>query len=190
MAGERMEKVLDAVVDYAREAMDDMGKSMLRMVETIEGQEDEIDMLREELELQKLISDSWKLAFKKAIDACEDVLLNTCEKQKQEINEAEASLELYRTALELLCDATFMKPEVILTAAAKELELEQEEQPACCAAGHCGTDKCGGNCKDEPKLSAKFTLGEYEQVEAKAKDKPVFSFTVIRKDIDKSFRGF
>ena len=28
-------------------------------------------------------------------------------------------------------------------------EVEEKEEPACCAAGHCGTDKCGEHCKDD-----------------------------------------
>ena len=28
-------------------------------------------------------------------------------------------------------------------------EVEEKEEPACCAAGHCGTDECGEHCKDD-----------------------------------------
>ena len=28
-------------------------------------------------------------------------------------------------------------------------EVEEKEEPACCAAGHCGTDKCGERCVEE-----------------------------------------
>lgn len=28
-------------------------------------------------------------------------------------------------------------------------EVEEKEEPACCAAGHCGTDKCAESCKED-----------------------------------------
>ena len=28
-------------------------------------------------------------------------------------------------------------------------EVEEKEEPDCCAAGHCGTDECGEHCKDD-----------------------------------------
>ena len=28
-------------------------------------------------------------------------------------------------------------------------EVEEKEEPACCAAGHCGTDKCAERCKED-----------------------------------------
>src|SRR5574344_661949 len=28
-------------------------------------------------------------------------------------------------------------------------ETEEKVQPDCCAAGHCGTDECGGNCEED-----------------------------------------
>lgn len=31
----------------------------------------------------------------------------------------------------------------------EQQETEEKVQPDCCAAGHCGTDKCGGCCKEE-----------------------------------------
>ena len=30
-----------------------------------------------------------------------------------------------------------------------EVKVEEKEEPACCAEGHCGTDKCGERCVEE-----------------------------------------
>lgn len=36
----------------------------------------------------------------------------------------------------------------------EQQETEEKVQPDCCAAGHCGTDKCGGCCKEEEGFDA------------------------------------
>lgn len=36
----------------------------------------------------------------------------------------------------------------------EQQEIEEKEQPDCCAAGHCGTDKCGGCCKEDEGFDA------------------------------------
>lgn len=187
MAGERMEKVLDSVVEYAREAMDDMGESMLEMVEVIEKQEDEIDELRGELELQERIKDSWKTAFKEAIDAGEELKQEIVD-MKEEMEEMDEAHTMLSVAYVSLCEELGVNPYNYLYEAQKasqpreeEIDIKEvEEKPACCAAGHCGTDKCGCGGKEEAKLGVKFTLGQYEQKEAKAKGESIF--VVIKPD--------
>lgn len=178
VVGSEMKKVIDAVVENSRACTDRIVAELAEEMEAKQVAYEIVAEMREKqiagLEFKLRCADAAADNLRRAMD----MLLDTCEKQEQEINETEASLELYQTALGLLCDATFMKPEVILAAAAAE--LDKEEQPACCAAGHCGTDKCGGCCKDEPELDIPFTMGEYETVYGTKNETPIVAFTIVK----------
>lgn len=113
-------------------------------------------------------------------DAVIDVLVEDNKMLRAEIQKAGAKIEKYEAILEMLPAATAVGislEEVIALVEkmqgyntpagyATHFDAGQKEQPECCAAGHCGTDKCGGNCHTEAKLGNPFTLGEYEAAKA------------------------
>lgn len=160
MAGEYTSNIIDAVDAYANKRVED---ALEVAAETTQ-------------ELTKAIVESYDRAIDEAnehaaeleaeVGALQDEVCNLVDDNKEllhEIAELRGALDMMvedRTKLRNIIDD--MK-EALAEYRVKEAmgeyykylerdepqEVEEKEQPDCCAAGHCGTDECGEHCKDD-----------------------------------------
>lgn len=160
MAGEYTSNIIDAVDAYANKRVED---ALEVAAETTQ-------------ELTKAIVESYDRAIDEAnehaaeleaeVGALQDEVCNLVDDNKEllhEIAELRGALDMMvedRTQLRNIIDD--MK-EALAEYRVKEAlgeyykylerdepqEVEEKEQPDCCAAGHCGTDECGEHCKDD-----------------------------------------
>ena len=160
MAGEYTSNIIDAVDAYANKRVED---ALEVAAETTQ-------------ELTKAIVESYDRAIDEAtehaaeleaeVEALQDEVCNLVDDNKEllhEIAELRGALDMMvedRTQLRNIIDD--MK-EALAEYRVKEAmgeyykylerdepqEVEEKEQPDCCAAGHCGTDECGEHCKDD-----------------------------------------
>ena len=160
MAGEYTSNIIDAVDAYANKRVED---ALEVAAETTQ-------------ELTKAIVESYDRAIDEAtehaaeleaeVEALQDEVCNLVDDNKEllhEIAELRGALDMMvedRTQLRNIIDD--MK-EALAEYRVKEAmgeyykylerdepqEVEEKEEPDCCAAGHCGTDECGEHCKDD-----------------------------------------
>ena len=160
MAGEYTSNIIDAVDAYANKRVED---ALEVAAETTQ-------------ELTKAIVESYDRAIDEAngyaaeleaeVEALQDEVCNLVDDNKEllhEIAELRGALDMAvedRTKLRNIIDD--MK-EALAEYRVKEAlgeyykylerdepqEVEEKEEPDCCAAGHCGTDECGEHCKDD-----------------------------------------
>ena len=160
MAGEYTSNIIDAVDAYANKRVED---ALEVAAETTQ-------------ELTKAIVQSYDRAIDEAnehaaeleaeVEALQDEVCNLVDDNKEllhEIAELRGALDMMvedRTQLRNIIDD--MK-EALAEYRVKEAmgeyykylerdepqEVEEKEEPDCCAAGHCGTDECGEHCKDD-----------------------------------------
>ena len=160
MAGEYTSNIIDAVDAYVNKRVED---ALEVAAETTQ-------------ELTKAIVQSYDRAIDEAnehaaeleaeVEALQDEVCNLVDDNKEllhEIAELRGALDMMvedRTQLRNIIDD--MK-EALAEYRVKEAlgeyykylerdepqEVEEKEEPDCCAAGHCGTDKCGEHCKDD-----------------------------------------
>ena len=160
MAGEYTSNIIDAVDAYANKRVED---ALEVAAETTQ-------------ELTKAIVESYDRAIDEAtehvaeleaeVEALQGEVCNLVDDNKEllhEIAELRGALDMAvedRTKLRNIIDD--MK-EALAEYRVKEAlgeyykylerdepqEVEEKVQPACCAAGHCGTDECGEHCKDD-----------------------------------------
>ena len=160
MAGEYTSNIIDAVDAYANKRVED---ALEVAAETTQ-------------ELTKAIVESYDRAIDEAnehvakleaeVEALQGEVCNLVDDNKEllhEIAELRGALDMAvedRTKLRNIIDD--MK-EALAEYRVKEAlgeyykylerdepqEVEEKEEPDCCAAGHCGTDECGEHCKDD-----------------------------------------
>ena len=160
MAGEYTSNIIDAVDAYANKRVED---ALEVAAETTQ-------------ELTKAIVESYDRAIDEAtehaaeleaeVEALQDEVCNLVDDNKEllhEVAELRGALDMMvedRTKLRNIIDD--MK-EALAEYRVKEAlgeyykylerdepqEVEEKEEPDCCAAGHCGTDECGEHCKDD-----------------------------------------
>ena len=160
MAGEYTSNIIDAVDAYANKRVED---ALEVAAETTQ-------------ELTKAIVESYDRAIDEAtehaaeleaeVEALQDEVCNLVDDNREllhEIAELRGALDMVvedRTKLRNIIDD--MK-EALAEYRVKEAlgeyykylerdepqEVEEKEEPDCCAAGHCGTDECGEHCKDD-----------------------------------------
>ena len=160
MAGEYTSNIIDAVDAYANKRVED---ALEVAAETTQ-------------ELTKAIVESYDRAIDEAnehaaeleaeVEALQDEVCNLVDDNREllhEIAELRGALDMMvedRTQLRNIIDD--MK-EALAEYRVKEAmgeyykylerdepqEVEEKEEPDCCAAGHCGTDECGEHCKDD-----------------------------------------
>ena len=160
MAGEYTSNIIDAVDAYANKRVED---ALEVAAETTQ-------------ELTKAIVESYDRAIDEAngyaaeleaeVEALQDEVCNLVDDNREllhEIAELRGALDMVvedRVQLRNIIDD--MK-EALAEYRVKEAlgeyykylerdepqEVEEKEQPDCCAAGHCGTDECGEHCKDD-----------------------------------------
>ena len=160
MAGEYTSNIIDAVDAYANKRVED---ALEVAAETTQ-------------ELTKAIVESYDRAIDEAtehaaeleaeVEALQDEVCNLVDDNRellQEIAELRGALDMVvedRTKLRNIIDdmkealAEYRVKEALgeyykYLERVEPQEVEEKEEPACCAAGHCGTDECGEHCKDD-----------------------------------------
>ena len=160
MAGEYTSNIIDAVDAYANKRVED---ALEVAAETTQ-------------ELTKAIVESYDRAIDEAtgyaaeleaeVEALQDEVCSLVDDNREllhEITELRGALDMVvndRTELhKIIDDMRKALAEYRVKEAMGEYykyldrdepqEVEEKEEPDCCAAGHCGTDECGEHCKDE-----------------------------------------
>ena len=160
MAGEYTSNIIDAVDAYANKRVED---ALEVAAETTQ-------------ELTKAIVESYDRAIDEAtehaaeleaeVEALQGEVCNLVDDNKEllhEIAELRGALDMAvedRTKLRNIIDdmkealAEYRVKEALgeyykYLERVEPQEVEEKEEPDCCAAGHCGTDECGEHCKDD-----------------------------------------
>ena len=160
MAGEYTSNIIDAVDAYANKRVED---ALEVAAETTQ-------------ELTKAIVESYDRAIDEAteyaaeleaeVEALQDEVCNLVDDNRellQEIAELRRALDMVvsdRTELHKIIDdmqealAEYRVKEALgeyykYLERVEPQEVEEKEEPACCAAGHCGTDECEEHCIEE-----------------------------------------
>lgn len=160
MAGEYTSNIIDAVDAYANKRVED---ALEVAAETTQ-------------ELTKAIVESYDRAIDEAteyaaeleaeVEALQDEVCSLVDDNREllhEIAELRGALDMVvedRTKLRNIVDdmkealAEYRVKEALgeyykYLERVEPQEVEEKEEPDCCAAGHCGTDECGEHCKDD-----------------------------------------
>ena len=160
MAGEYTSNIIDAVDAYANKRVED---ALEVAAETTQ-------------ELTKAIVESYDRAIDEAtehaaeleaeVEALQGEVCNLVDDNREllhEITELRGALDMVvndRTELHKIIDdmrkalAEYRVKEALgeyykYLERDEPQEVEEKEEPDCCAAGHCGTDECGEHCKDD-----------------------------------------
>ena len=160
MAGEYTSNIMDAVDAYANKRVEG---ALEVAAETTQ-------------ELTKAIVESYNRAIDEAtehvaeleaeVEALQDEVCNLVDDNRellQEIAELRGALDMVAEDRTKLHNIIESMQEALAEYRIKEAlgeyykylervepqEVEEKEEPDCCAAGHCGTDECGEHCKDD-----------------------------------------
>lgn len=146
IVGEGMEKVMESVRAYKEEAVQEYVAAIGELNEIIADYSVVIDSLEDECE-----SLGAELFMAEDTIAIMEDHINS---QQERIDRLEAKVKLMPLALELGLGESELDMALDM-AQSMAKKLKDEEQPACCAAGHCGTELCGGCCHGEAEADEK-----------------------------------
>ena len=161
IAGEHTGNIIDAVQAYANKRVEDalkvaaetsqeLTKAIVQsydrrlddMTEYVVELEAEVDALQDEV--CNLVDDNRELLQEIAeLRRVLDMVVNDRTELHKIIEDMQEALAEYRVKEAL---GEYYK---YLEKGEAETETEEKEQPACCAAGHCGTDECEEHCIEE-----------------------------------------
>lgn len=152
-ANKRVEEALEVAADTAQEltkiivesydrAIDEANEYAAELEAKVAALQDEVcNLVDDNIELLQEIAELKRVLGMVVDDRAE---LHNVVKDMQE------ALAEYRIREALGDYYKYFEKEVAEEKEEKELQKTEEKiQPDCCAAGHCGTDKCGGCCKEE-----------------------------------------
>lgn len=160
MAGEYTSNIIDAVDAYANKRVEDalevaaettqeltkaIVESYDRAIDEANGYaaelEAEVEALQEEV--CNLVDDNKELLHEIAeLRGALDMMVEDRTKLRNIIDDMKEALAEYRVKEALGEYYKYLERD-------EPQEVEEKEQPDCCAAGHCGTDECGEHCKDD-----------------------------------------
>lgn len=166
MAGEYTGNIIDAVDAYASKRVEDalkvaaetsqeLTKAIVQsydrrldnMTEYVVELEAEVDALQDEV--CNLVDDNRELLQEIAeLRRTLDMVVNDRAELHKIIEDMQEALAEYRLKEGL---GEYYK---YLEKGEAETETEEKEQPACCAAGYCGTDKCAERCVEEESFDS------------------------------------
>lgn len=157
-ANKRVEEALEVAADTAQEltkiivesydrAIDEANEYAAELEAKVAALQDEVcSLVDDNIELLQEIAELKRVLGMVVDDRAE---LHNVVKDMQE------ALAEYRVKEALGDYYKYFEKEVVEEKEEKELQKTEEKiQPDCCAAGHCGTDKCGGCCKEEEEFDA------------------------------------
>ena len=166
IAGEHTGNIIDAVQAYANKRVEDalkvaaetsqeLTKAIVQsydrrlddMTEYVVELEAEVDALQDEV--CNLVDDNRELLQEIAeLRRVLDMVVNDRTELHKIIEDMQEALAEYRVKEAL---GEYYK---YLEKGEAETETEEKEQPACCAAGHCGTDECAERCVEEESFDS------------------------------------
>ena len=160
MAGEYTSNIIDAVDAYANKRVEDalevaaettqeltkaIVESYDRAIDEANGYAAELEAEVEALqdEVCNLVDDNRELLHEIAeLRGALDMMVEDRTKLRNIIDDMKEALAEYRVKEALGEYYKYLERD-------EPQEVEEKEQPDCCAAGHCGTDECGEHCKDD-----------------------------------------
>ena len=160
MAGEYTSNIIDAVDAYANKRVEDalevaaettqeltkaIVESYDRAIDEANGYAAELEAEVEALqdEVCSLVDDNKELLHEIAeLRGALDMMVEDRTKLRNIIDDMKEALAEYRVKEALGEYYKYLERD-------EPQEVEEKEQPDCCAAGHCGTDECGEHCKDD-----------------------------------------
>ena len=160
MAGEYTSNIIDAVDAYANkrvedalevaaEATQELTKAIVqsydRAIDEANGYAAELEAEVESLqdEVCNLVDDNKELLHEIAeLRGALDMAVEDRTKLRNIIDDMKEALAEYRVKEALGEYYKYLERD-------EPQEVEEKEEPDCCAAGHCGTDECGEHCKDD-----------------------------------------
>ena len=160
MAGEYTSNIIDAVDAYANKRVEDALEVAAEttqeltkaIVESYDRAIDEATEYAAELEAEvealqgevcNLVDDNRELLHEIAeLRGALDMVVNDRAELHKIIEDMQEALAEYRVKEALGEYYKYLER-------VEPQEVEEKEEPACCAAGHCGTDECGEHCKDD-----------------------------------------
>ena len=160
MAGEYTSNIIDAVDAYANKRVEDalevaaettqeltkaIVESYDRAIDEANGYAAELEAEVEALqdEVCNLVDDNRELLHEIAeLRGALDMMVEDRTKLRNIIDDMKEALAEYRVKEALGEYYKYLERD-------EPQEVEEKEEPDCCAAGHCGTDECGEHCKDD-----------------------------------------
>ena len=135
VAAETSQELTKAIVQSYDRRLDDMTEYVVELEAEVDALQDEVcnlvddnrELLQEIAELRRVL----------------DMVVNDRTELHKIIEDMQEALAEYRVKEAL---GEYYK---YLEKGEAETETEEKEQPACCAAGHCGTDECEEHCIEE-----------------------------------------
>ena len=165
IAGEHTGNIIDAVQAYANKRVEDalkvaaetsqeLTKAIVQsydrrlddMTEYVVELEAEVDALQDEV--CNLVDDNRELLQEIAeLRRVLDMVVNDRTELHKIIEDMQEALAEYRVKEALGEYYKYLER-------VEPQEVEEKEEPACCAAGHCGTDKCAERCVEEESFDS------------------------------------
>lgn len=157
-ANKRVEEALEVAADTAQELTKIIVESYDRAIDEANEYAAELEAKVAALqdEVCSLVDDNIELLQEIAeLKRVLGVVVEDRDELHNVVGDMQEALAEYRVREALGDYYKYFKKEVAEEKEEKEQqETEEKVQPDCCAAGHCGTDKCGGCCKEEEEFDA------------------------------------
>lgn len=152
-ANKRVEEALEVAADTAQELTKIIVESYDRAIDEANeyAAELEVEVAALQDEVCSLVDDNIELLQEIAeLKRVLGVVVDDRAELHNVVKDMQEALAEYRIREALGDYYKYFEKEVAEEKEEKELQKTEEKiQPDCCAAGHCGTDKCGGCCKEE-----------------------------------------
>ena len=152
-ANKRVEEALEVAADTAQELTKIIVESYDRAIDeaTEYAEELEAEVAALQDEICNLVDDNRELLQEIAeLRRVLGMVVDDRAELHNIVKDMQEALAEYRIREALGDYYKYLEKEVAEEKEEKEQqETEEKVQPDCCAAGHCGTDKCGGCCKEE-----------------------------------------
>ena len=144
-ASKRVEDALEVAAETTRELTKAIVQSYDRRLDNMTGYvvelEAEVDALQDEV--CNLVDDNRELLQEIAeLRRALDMVVNDRAELHKIIEDMQEALAEYRVKEALGEYYEYLER-------VEPQEVEEKEEPACCAAGHCGTDECAESCKED-----------------------------------------
>lgn len=157
-ANKRVEEALEVAADTAQELTKIIVESYDRAIDEANEYAAELEAKVAALqdEVYSLVDDNIELLQEIAeLKRVLGVVVEDRAELHNVVGDMQEALAEYRVREALGDYYKYFKKEVAEEKEEKEQqETEEKVQPDCCAAGHCGTDKCGGCCKEDEGFDA------------------------------------
>ena len=139
VAAETSQELTKAIVQSYDRAIDNMTEHVVELEAEVDALQDEVcnlvddnrELLQEIVELRRVL----------------DMVVNDRTELHKIIEDMQEALAEYRVREAMGEYYKYLER-------VEPQEVEEKEQPACCAAGHCGTDKCAERCVEEESFDS------------------------------------